>query len=775
MLFIFTFRYSFKFNISFFRDGLTALHCAASRGHTECIDTLISLCGAHTDLIDTNGCTALHYAVTLGHADATSRLLDLEADPNRQDRKGRTPAHCGCSKGQLETVKLLKDRSANLWLRNARGDLPLHEAATSGRKELVEWLLEQRPKNINTTSNDGRTLLHIASSNAYADMCKMLLDFGADVNSVYRNSKGVVLTSLDCALSRGHRTIAKFLQANGGLPASKLRLSARHPNAFNDQELVKPINYNETELDIEKRKLYLEYRKDSDTGDGECSCTEHTYKKEHKVSHICKHHRRKRNRRRTSSCGEENRGNGSGSDICRSKSNIEIRRRRSKERDRLHSTDYMNRESEESNDSCENCCRHRRKVKTKRRERKQQNNMTFIKTPPRTPLVDELRVNVVEREDTTEVEGVDETLERKTDEDENEKVDVQTLITQADVHKADEVTPPGEEVVETTLENVIEETVQAIIPEATEEIVKEDENTNVGEQVVDENQNTSPEVDEQKEQQNEQIASEIKPPEKTKVAVDNTSELPQNADIEEHNAATIPQSLTGDVVDTETENILNTQSDTKEDDHRHETRRSFTLLPDGDVGISGHGAMDKRGVENDENNSIRKSSFTVLKSDESVEVTEPTFQIVANGGTAALVSDAGNAQSEVEFSSPGGKLASSPSEVGKRRKLKKRVKSGGKWKRSAEENLKDQDSGFEPSPRAMRTKIPSPRNIYTAYIPRKPTFATLDNRSCSSRMENRKIGDKNACDMTSVTRSIQRNIRRLVKFFKLLILGLLIF
>lgn len=62
-------------------------------------------------MIDSNGCSALHYAVTLGHADATRLLLDLEADPNRQDRKGRTPAHCGCAKGQLETVKILGKQS----------------------------------------------------------------------------------------------------------------------------------------------------------------------------------------------------------------------------------------------------------------------------------------------------------------------------------------------------------------------------------------------------------------------------------------------------------------------------------------------------------------------------------------------------------------------------------------------------------------------------------------------------------------------------------------
>lgn len=72
------------------KDGLTALHCAASRGHARCIETLVNLCDAQPDHVDDNGCSALHYAATLGHADATSLLLKLGADPNRQDRKGRT-------------------------------------------------------------------------------------------------------------------------------------------------------------------------------------------------------------------------------------------------------------------------------------------------------------------------------------------------------------------------------------------------------------------------------------------------------------------------------------------------------------------------------------------------------------------------------------------------------------------------------------------------------------------------------------------------------------
>ncbi|XP_071548370.1 uncharacterized protein [Panulirus ornatus] len=204
------------------KDGLTALHCAASRGHLDCLDCLVNFCGAEVDTLDSNGCTPLFYAVTLGHADCTQLLLHHGAHPDKQDRKGRTPAHCGAAKGQLETLKLLHRKGADLWKRNVKGDLPLHEACQSGRKDLVLWLLSMRPDTVNAPNLDGRCPLHIAAINNNIEMCKILMDKQAAVNPIMRNSRGQLLTPLDAGVARGNRGCAKYLQLHGGVAASKL-------------------------------------------------------------------------------------------------------------------------------------------------------------------------------------------------------------------------------------------------------------------------------------------------------------------------------------------------------------------------------------------------------------------------------------------------------------------------------------------------------------------------------------------------------------------------
>lgn len=77
---------------------------------------------------------------------------------------------------------------------------------------------------------------------------------------------------------------------------------------------------------------------------------------------------------------------------------------------------------------------------------------------------------------------------------------------------------------------------------------------------------------------------------------------------------------------------------------------------------------------------------------------------------------------------------------------------------------KDQDSGIEPSPRSQpRSKIPGPRSTHSSAAAvgvTRRSFLVTEDRPRSTRIEGRKPGDKNACNMTTVTQSIQKNIRR---------------
>ena len=220
------------------KDGLTALHCAASRGHHDCLNNLITLCGADLNKADKNGCTPLFYAVTLGHKNCTSTLLELGAHKNVKDRKGRTPAHGGAAKGQLETILLLSKYKANLWIPNNKGNLPFHEAITSGRQDLVKYFIQSNEKAVNMESGSGKKPLHLAAAFNNPELSRILILNKAEVNSLWRSPGRTILTPLDIATKKGHKAVVKYLQFEGGLLGSNI------VGANSLKELFKPLLIN---------------------------------------------------------------------------------------------------------------------------------------------------------------------------------------------------------------------------------------------------------------------------------------------------------------------------------------------------------------------------------------------------------------------------------------------------------------------------------------------------------------------------------------------------
>ncbi|XP_013394577.1 ankycorbin [Lingula anatina] len=203
------------------KDGLTALHCASSRGHADTIFTLVTECSAKVDSLDKNGCTPLFYSLTMLHLHCANILLELGADPNHQDKKGRSPAHCSAAKGSIPGLELLSTQHGDLWLRNMKGDCPIHEAAQGMHVDTVLYLLKLMEGQANLANKDGRTCLHIAATNNDLQMCKTLIQHGANVNITMKH-KNKHVSPLDAALARDSTECATYLRSRGAATGDKV-------------------------------------------------------------------------------------------------------------------------------------------------------------------------------------------------------------------------------------------------------------------------------------------------------------------------------------------------------------------------------------------------------------------------------------------------------------------------------------------------------------------------------------------------------------------------
>jgi ankyrin repeat protein len=757
-----------------FRDGLTALHCAASRGHTRCIEILIKLCGAQTDLIDSNGCTALFYAVTLGHADSTVKLLDLGADPNRQDRKGRSPGHCGCAKGQFETVKILNSRGANLWLRNARGDLPVHEASASGRIELVEWLLQQKPNHINSSSNDGRTILHIAAGNDNIDMCKMLIEMGADVNAVYRNAKNVVKTPLDCALQKGFRSTAKFVQMHEGLPANKLRLSGRKTHSILPElDEVKPLKFTEIEVSYEQKG-----RRQGSESESEVEGS-HRRKKHRKCSH----------KRRTSSCSDTyicHRVD-EPCEISRSKSSTELHRRRKSKQPSISSSSET--ESSQS-DSSDECCYHTKrkhrcykKAKNKSKERDgskkrkgseskkgsessecrengDKDQTRGKKDKKKVEIASSAKKNDNKTLSSTKVKGDQKPTKAPMSANKRRpssaKPPVQKKISQEERQKSLDKPKTPEVPSETTPIDVSKKS-----PTTTEEVSEDDKAIKEITTQAEIHENLQTDVDEgaltdatytvEKRDKSDITALE---PHQEKIESVNTT---QASTVE--GAKKVSFKNDGEMEDEKVhlkapEPPVETQQLPPPTEVIQPTaiEKSPSPLPPPEPESYDDGEQDE--YELPENIQRPKSqtpesvgSFTVLEDGDDAEQKLKEFEEMTQDETFHNMDDD---ESEQQYFDDSSSLEKLP------KRSKKRDAYEEEGFKVIDES-KDQDSGIEPSPRAQRSKIPGPRSSLPT---RQKAFIVAEDRPRSTRIEGRKPGDKNAVNMTTVSQSIQKNMRR---------------
>nr|XP_048704072.1 ankyrin repeat domain-containing protein 17 isoform X5 [Caretta caretta] len=201
----------------------TPLSLAASGGYVNIIKILLSA-GAEINSRTGSklGISPLMLAAMNGHTAAVKLLLDMGSDINAQIETNRNTAlTLACFQGRTEVVSLLLDRKANVEHRAKTGLTPLMEAASGGYAEVGRVLLDKGADvNAPPVPSSRDTALTIAADKGHYKFCELLISRGAHID--VRNKKGN--TPLWLAANGGHLDVVQLLvQAGADVDAADNR------------------------------------------------------------------------------------------------------------------------------------------------------------------------------------------------------------------------------------------------------------------------------------------------------------------------------------------------------------------------------------------------------------------------------------------------------------------------------------------------------------------------------------------------------------------------
>ncbi|CAH1122114.1 unnamed protein product [Ceutorhynchus assimilis] len=154
--------------------GWTPLLIASHRGHIDLVNNLLAN-HARVDVFDLEGRSALHLAAEHGYLHVCDSLLTNKAFINSKSRNGRTALHLAAMNGYVHLVKfLIKDHNAVIDILTLKKQTPLHLAAGAGQIEVCKLLLELGA-DIDATDEDGQKPIHAACQNNFSEVAKLFL------------------------------------------------------------------------------------------------------------------------------------------------------------------------------------------------------------------------------------------------------------------------------------------------------------------------------------------------------------------------------------------------------------------------------------------------------------------------------------------------------------------------------------------------------------------------------------------------------------------------
>ena len=114
-----------------------ALMMLALKGKLDLIKHMVDDLGAEPDK---EGWTPLHYAATSGHLDVVEYLISKEVDVDALNPSNSTPLMLASRYGHIKVVKFLLDHDANLALHNTQNYTAIDFAYLNNQKEIGDGL-----------------------------------------------------------------------------------------------------------------------------------------------------------------------------------------------------------------------------------------------------------------------------------------------------------------------------------------------------------------------------------------------------------------------------------------------------------------------------------------------------------------------------------------------------------------------------------------------------------------------------------------------------------
>ncbi len=178
-------------------DGTSAFHLCAGSASVDDLTRMVSL-GAKVSAENDYGQTPLMFAANSGSASNLQYLVDLGADINKQTKEGYSPLFFAIKSHNLNAVKAALTRGADVFATANDGTTAAQLGLYTENYDFLTWFASNIDSLMNGAEmgsvltaydRDGYQLLHAAVKANQPELVSVLLDLGADPNSISEPSK----------------------------------------------------------------------------------------------------------------------------------------------------------------------------------------------------------------------------------------------------------------------------------------------------------------------------------------------------------------------------------------------------------------------------------------------------------------------------------------------------------------------------------------------------------------------------------------------------------